>query len=88
VTSRDFCYWLQGYFEINGEHVAMTTAQAQCVKAHLALVFKHEIDPSYGDAEHQAKLNEIHETAKKAQKTAEEAKKAANGPHEPPVFRC
>lgn len=19
MTSRDFCYWLQGYFEINGE---------------------------------------------------------------------
>jgi hypothetical protein len=59
VTSRDFCYWLQGFFELNGVK-AMTKDQAQLVQQHLALVFVHEIDPSYGDNKHQAKLNDIH----------------------------
>jgi hypothetical protein len=30
------------------------------VRRHLALVFKHEIDPSAGGAAHQAELNAIH----------------------------
>lgn len=54
-----------------------TDAYLEWQKSTEALVFKHEIDPSYGEAEHQAKLSEIHETAKKAQKTAEEAKAEA-----------
>lgn len=63
MTSRDFCYWLQGFFEIastNGQLPGLTDKQAQMVQKHLALVFKHEIDPSYGDEKHQAELNEIH----------------------------
>lgn len=59
MTSRDFCYWLQGYFEVS-EGGSLTAAQAECVKRHLALVFKHEIDPSYGDAKAQEALNKIH----------------------------
>jgi len=50
MTSRDFCYWLQGYFEIspiNG--VSLSKDQTDVVKRHLALVFKHEIDPSIPD---------------------------------------
>lgn len=52
MTSKDFCYWLQGYFEINGAGkptAAMTPEQTDMVKRHLALVFKHEIDPSIPD---------------------------------------
>lgn len=30
------------------------------IKNHLNLVFKHEIDPSMGDAKHQHELNAIH----------------------------
>ena len=59
MTSRDFCYWLQGYFEINGTS-KLTVEQVTCVQKHLALVFKHEIDPSAGSAEHQAQLDKIH----------------------------
>ncbi len=97
MTSRDFCYWMQGYFEINGADAMMTSEQAACIRKHLALVFVHEIDPSHGPAEHQAKLNEIHNSgaldevkkiAEDAKKTAEQAKKAASGPHHPPTFRC
>ena len=44
MNSIDFCYWLQGYFEVSGQE-KMTEAQMRVVKNHLNLVFKHEIDP-------------------------------------------
>jgi hypothetical protein len=49
MTSRDFCYWLQGFFEIAGaasHDGALTTSQVCMIERHLKLVFKHEIDPS------------------------------------------
>ena len=62
MTSRDFCYWLQGFFEIAGSEITiLNTDQIDMIKRHLALVFKHEIDPSYGDEEHQAELQQIHD---------------------------
>jgi hypothetical protein len=68
VTSREFCYWLQGYFEIKDAHRKTVTEspgmdgeQVQMIQRHLALVFKHEIDPSYPDA---AELNKIHHGGK------------------------
>ena len=38
----------------------LTNPQIACIRSHLALVFKHEIDPSAGDAVKQKVLNEIH----------------------------
>jgi hypothetical protein len=62
MTSRDFCFWLQGFFELDGGGGSgLTAGQTAAVKRHLALVFKHEIDPSMGAEEHQDELNEIHE---------------------------
>ena len=49
MTSRDFCYWLQGFFELQGTNQALTPEQVQIIKIHLKLVFLHEIDPSYSD---------------------------------------
>ena len=64
MTSRDFCYWLQGFFEISessaNPSVILGGDQVSTIKKHLALVFAHEIDPSQGDEAHQAILNEIH----------------------------
>lgn len=66
MTARDFAYWLQGFFEISnaalpkGQELALTPAQTSMVQAHLALVFKHEIDPSMGGPAHQTELNAIH----------------------------
>ena len=47
MTSRDFCYWLQGFFEVQGldNTVSISDGQAQLIRAHLNLVFNHEIDP-------------------------------------------
>lgn len=59
MTSRDFIYWLQGFFEISGAK-QLDAGQTKLVQKHLALVFKHEIDPSMGDDAHQAELNVIH----------------------------
>lgn len=59
MTSRDFCYWLQGLFEVS-EIKELNEKQLQIVKNHLNLVFKHEIDPSMGDEKHQNELNAIH----------------------------
>lgn len=66
MTSRDFCYWLQGLYEL-GKPVTLDADQTAAVKAHLALVFKHEIDPSAGGPDVQAALNKIHEGAKPPQ---------------------
>ena len=63
MTSREFCYWLQGYLEINAAYSdgasqpSMTASQVSCIQKHLNMVFKHEIDPSYPDS---AELNKIH----------------------------
>jgi len=43
MTTRDFCFWLQGFFEINGEDRALTVEQAKMVKAHLDSVFQHGV---------------------------------------------
>lgn len=59
MTSREFCYWLQGYFEIAGNPAALSEQQTKMVRNHLALVFKHEIDPSYGG--NPAELQKIHD---------------------------
>jgi hypothetical protein len=62
MTSRDFCYWLQGFFEIAtlDEGSWLDEEQVDKVKKHLNLVFIHEIDPSMGNANHQQLLNETH----------------------------
>ena len=38
MNAQDFCYWLQGYFEIAGNN-SMTDEQVAVIKEHLQLVF-------------------------------------------------
>lgn len=63
MTSRDFCYWLQGYLEIQAARpqpangVGLTAEQVAVIQAHLAMVFVHEIDPQFPNA---VKLNTLH----------------------------
>jgi hypothetical protein len=59
MTSRDFAYWLMGYFEISNPET-IDKREVELIKKHLNLVFKHEIDPSMGEDAHQAELNNIH----------------------------
>ena len=59
MTSRDFAFWLQGYFEVS-DPVQIGKVETEMIKRHLNLVFKHEIDPSMGGPEHQLELNQTH----------------------------
>jgi len=59
MTSRDFAYWLQGFFEISNVE-DLSKEQTKVIKNHLNMVFKHEIDPSMGDVNHQQELNQLH----------------------------
>lgn len=56
MTSREFCYWLQGFFELT-DAGPLSASQAEMIRAHLAMVFFHEIDPSYPNS---TDLNKIH----------------------------
>jgi len=67
MKAVEFCYWLQGVFEV-AEPTALDAKQTAMIKAHLALVFAHEIDPSYGDAKVQKVLDAIHGAPEKAPK--------------------
>lgn len=49
MKSTEFCYWLQGFFELSESNKALTPEQVQTITNHLKLVFLHEIDPSYSD---------------------------------------
>lgn len=46
MTSRDFTFWLQGFFEI-AEETEITPRQVEIIKNHLKLVFYYDIDKSY-----------------------------------------
>lgn len=63
MQSRDFCYWLQGFFEIHGGDVVLTPPQVDIIKNHLNMVFVHDIDPSMGGPEKQEALNAAHKPA-------------------------
>lgn len=60
MNSRDFCQWLKGFLDLTDQK-EITKEQVECIKRHLALVFKYEIDPSYGDEQLQKELQNIHD---------------------------
>jgi hypothetical protein len=67
MTSRDFVYFLQGFFEIN-EPQTINKQQVEIIKNHLNLVFKHEIDPSLNEGkskEEVKELQDVHDGKKK-----------------------
>jgi hypothetical protein len=67
MTSRDFAYWLQGFFEITGTN-KIDEGQAEMIKNHLNLVFKHEIDPSLNEGKTKVEvqdLQDVHDGKKK-----------------------
>lgn len=63
MTARDFCYWLQGYFEISSDTgITLTTKQVEAIRNHLNLVFYHDIDPSqHKQPSDKEKMQEIHD---------------------------
>lgn len=61
MKSVEFCYWLQGLFEV-GEPETLNAKQVDLIKRHLNMVFVHEIDASYPQ-EQQGKLDAAHNGA-------------------------
>ena len=60
MKSVEFCYWVQGMFELT-DTKELNEQQTEMIKKHLQLVFVHEIDNSYPENQ-QSKLNDIHKT--------------------------
>lgn len=60
MKTVEFCYWLQGLFELS-DPKELNERQTNQIKRHLALVFKHDIDPQQGTPEYQAELQAIHD---------------------------
>ena len=66
MTPRDFCYWMQGFFEINevsqgNGKIYLDAEQTECVKNHLNMVF-HHVDKTFGDEKHQKELSDLHKS--------------------------
>lgn len=47
MTPEQFCYWLQGYFEMTEGNANLSQNQIEMIKSHLALVF-HKVTPNLG----------------------------------------
>lgn len=62
MKSTEFCYWLQGLFEV-AEPETLNAKQVDLIKRHLNMVFVHEIDATY-PADQQAALNAAHSGGK------------------------
>lgn len=62
MKSVEFCYWLQGLFEL-AEPKELNAEQTDMIRRHLGMVFLHEIDKTYPQDE-QVKLNELHGKSK------------------------
>lgn len=63
MTSRDFCYWLQGFYELKKTidcREGFSVETVAMIEKHLAMVFVHEIDPKMGDDKHRKLLDDIH----------------------------
>lgn len=58
MKATEFCYWLQGMFELSDPQSLDVETTAK-IKAHLEMVFFHDIDKSY-PADQQKQLNDIH----------------------------
>ena len=100
MNSRDFCFWLQGFFEINGSNSGpvdsvLTASQIQVIKNHLNLVFIHDIDQTMPDAT--GKLQEVHDGKSEVQSVAAYPQPAQHQAHpvrphflhdRPPGARC
>lgn len=59
MKSTEFCYWLQGMFEL-ADPETLDEHQTELIKRHLNMVFLHEIDPSYPVAQ-QKPLQALHD---------------------------
>ena len=58
MTSENYAYWLQGFFELSNTDT-LNESQVQTIKNHLNMVFIHHIDPKF-PADQQQALDNTH----------------------------
>jgi hypothetical protein len=46
MKATEFCYWMQGFFELSATKT-LNEDQVESLRKHLDMVFIHDIDPSY-----------------------------------------
>lgn len=46
MSPENFCYWLQGFFEVTGEVKELSPEQIKMIKEHLGYVFNKPANPS------------------------------------------
>lgn len=85
MKSVEFCYWLQGLFEV-GEPTSLNEKQTDLIKRHLNMVFVHEIDATY-PSEQQDALNAAH-TASTVSQGSQSLKIGGKDPVTGAVMRC
>ena len=59
MRSVDFVHWFKGYLEIS-EAETISAEKVQIIRNHLDMVFRYEIDPSFGEGQIQQDLTAIH----------------------------
>ena len=57
MQADQFCYWLQGYFELTENDGDLSSEQIKTIQNHLNLVFVHYLDPK----QVAEKLQQIHD---------------------------
>jgi hypothetical protein len=62
MTTQEFCLYLD---EVLCEMHALSEQETTDIRLRLASVFRHDIDPSMGDATQQAALSRIHDATDK-----------------------
>lgn len=50
MKTTEFCYWLQGLFEL-GNPVSLDEQQTELIRKHLEMVFLHDIDKRVSETE-------------------------------------
>ena len=43
MNERDFCYWLNGFFDLSEENSSLSEEQVKVIKDHLSLVFNKKV---------------------------------------------
>jgi hypothetical protein len=58
MKAFEFCYWLQGYFELVDDVDVLHADQVEKIKNHLNMVFLHDIDKTYPQG---TELQDLHD---------------------------
>lgn len=92
MNATDFCYWLQGFFELasqsgSREPITLSRKQVEVIRRHLNLVFIHDIDHKAGPPEYLSTLQEVHD-GNLPLSSVEEEVPINHGNSKPITFRC